>query len=167
MRTAIKSESTLPVIFLVSLFLVLLNACGFQLKGGANQLSQAGILKPIYPVFEKVSVGFRREFLQTLGAYSQAFDAKSAAVKIVFLKETCQRRSLTVTDTGIPAEYRLVCTVRYQVYENGSAKMREITESRDFKSNNAQLLAVESQQALIKAQIQQRIAGLIIRRFLL
>jgi len=151
---------------MISLFIVLLSGCGFHLKG-----VQQTDLKSIYPVYENVSATFRQNFQQALNQNGHdVYDAESADVKIIFLKDVWQRQSLTVSDTGIPVEYRLSCTVSYRFsekgVENGSEKNRDITESRDFKSNNSQLLANDSQQTHLKFQIQKRISQLIIRNLL-
>ncbi len=146
---------------MIGLFFIFLAGCGFHLKG-----TQSVSVKTISPVYENVSATFRQSFQQVLENNAwQVIDAESADVSVVFLKGFWQRQSLTVTDTGIPAEYRLSYTLRYRFTVNGVEKYREIVESRDLKSNNAQLLAIDSQQAYLKRQIQKRISQLVIRHF--
>ena len=158
--------------------LLVFSGCGFHLKGvqGSKQVSpeqltseqftleQRTEIKTIYPLYENVSANFRQEFQQLLIENNQqANDVDSAEIKINFINEKWQRQSLTVSDTGIPVEYRLSVIVSYRVSENDLDQYREISESRDFRSNNSQLLAIDSQQSLLKKQIQQRIARLIVR----
>lgn len=153
---------------ILSLFLVevfLLSGCGFHLKGFHDNGRQFDELSLIYPVYEKVSAAFRQEFQQQLiGNKKLASNTDSAGIKIIFFKEDWKRKSLTVSDIGIPVEYRISCTISYRIIENGSEVLREITESRDFQSNNSQILAVDRQQSLLKQQILQKISHEIIYR---
>ena len=146
--------------------LTLFSGCGFHLKG-AHQAGSASI----YPVYENISPPFKREFHQLLVENGQlAINSESADINLRFLKESWQKQSLSVADNGIPAEYRLRYTISYR-YKKRSAgdvdnveQHQEITESRDFTSNNSQLLAIESEQAILKQQIQQRVGLQIIRQ---
>ena len=146
------------LILLICLPVIFLSACGFHLKG---------IHKPrsvlVYPTYQNIDAPFKLVFQQALRENNMlAADASQAKIKITFIKENWQRRALSVTSTGIPAEYRLSYTLFYQLDENGSKKKHEMTENKAFTSDNSELLAVESKQARIKQQIREQLAARII-----
>ena len=140
-----------------------ITGCGFHLKGLLLGSSQGTALS-IYPVYENTSSAFRLEFQQVLLENALlSVTPKATDTKVTFKKERWQRQSLSVSDKGIPAEYRLRYILSYSFQKLDSEgqfieKQREISESRDFKSNNSHLLAVDSEQSLLKRQIQQRMS---------
>ena len=174
---SVKTVKRVALRSLVFALVFSLAGCGFQLKG----IKQAGSAS-IYPVYEDGSAAFRQVFQQILLENGQlATNPETADIHVFFLKEEWQRRSLSVTGTGIPAEYRLQYFLSYkftrqverraenqrsenQSTENQSTeKYREISQSRDFVANNAQLLAVDSEQSHLKRQLQQRVAYRVIQ----
>jgi len=153
------------IILVVGLSIFLSAGCGFHLKGWSSTDSSQIKLKSIYPVYENVSASFRQEFQQLLGDSGQrAIDPEFANIKIIFLNERWKRQSLSVSDTGVPAEYRLSCIITYRFEQYGVENNFEIIERRDFKSNHSHLLAIDSQQSLLKRQILQNIANQLVNQ---
>ena len=152
---------------LVSTFILFLSGCGFHLKGAiqVKQNTPSSITAAsINTQYKNVSASFELEFQQLLLEQSILVkDATKADIKLVFLTENWQRQSLSVSENGLPAEYRLSYSLTYKFQKNGIVKHHEVSASRDFMSNNAQLLAVDSEQSLLKRQIQRKLAQQVIR----
>ncbi len=146
---------------------LVLSACGFQLRGSNNQ---AGLpFKTIYLGFPESSLlgtELKRN-IRANGETSISPDPKTAQVILEVLSETKEKQVLSLNSQGRVREYTLFYKLRFRVKNNKEAELLAPTEiilKRDISFNEAQLLAKEKEEELLYRDMQSDLVQQILRR---
>lgn len=144
---------------------LLLGACGFHLQGR----------QPLPAEFANTYIDTgdeKTDFVQDLRKALLASGVKviptagSAGATIKVLEDELTERILSVSARNIPAEYELTYRVKFSVASNGDTLIEdeEVTATRDFSFNEAQLLAKEREQEILREALARDLVALVMRR---
>jgi LPS-assembly lipoprotein len=142
-----------------------LAACGFHLQGR----------QPLPPAFEYTYVDTRDEqtdFVQDLrkaliASGSQVIrTAGSSGATIKVHEDELTERILSVSARNIPTEYELTYRVEFSVTAEGKTLIdqEEISATRDISFDEAQLLAKEREQEILREALARDLVALVMRR---
>jgi LPS-assembly lipoprotein len=151
----------------ILLALVLLGgliACGFQLRG-VQQLPFSSLFVSS-PSASPVATSLTR-ILQNQSGLQLTTDAKSAQAAIEILNDARERHILALSGAGKVREFELRQRVSFRVVGAGGKELipaNEIVITRAFAFNDAQVLAKESEEALLYRDMQDDIVQQIMRR---
>jgi len=154
------SKGTVPVA--VALFL---SACGFHLQGR----------QPLPSQFAYTFVDTKDEqtdFVQDLrkaliSSKVNVIRTKSSSTAVVEVHEDeLSERILSVSAQNIPTEYELTYKVKFSVTSEGKTLIdnEEISATRDISFDEAQLLAKEREQEILRAALARDLVALVMRR---
>ena len=158
--TALLSKGTVPLAAAL-----LLCACGFHLQGR----------QPLPEVFAYTFIDTRDEqtdFVQDLRKALIAANVNvirtrgSSGAVISVVEDELSERVLSVSARNIPTEYELTYRVRFSV-TSGDQKLiedEEISATRDFSFDEAQLLAKEREQEILSEALARDLVALVMRR---
>lgn len=144
---------------------LLLSACGFHLQGR----------QPLPEVFAYTFIDARDEqtdFVQDLRKALIASNVNvirtrgSSGAVISVVEDELTERVLSVSARNIPTEYELTYRVRFSV-TSGDRKLiedEEISATRDFSFDEAQLLAKEREQEILSEALARDLVALVMRR---
>jgi LPS-assembly lipoprotein len=149
----------------VPLFALLLTSCGFHLQGR----------QPLPPQFAYTYVDTRDEqtdFVQDLRKALIASKVNvirtqgSAGATVTVHEDELVERILSVSARNIPTEYELTYRVTFSVISEGKTliEKEEISATRDISFDEAQLLAKEREQEILRAALARDLVGLVMRR---
>ena len=150
----------------VPLLLALLSAgCGFHLQGR----------QPLPAAFSNTYIDTEDEqtdFVQDLRKALLASGVKvipthgSAGATIKVHEDELTEKILSVSARNIPAEYELTYRVKFSVTSDGKALIEdeEVSATRDFSFNEAQLLAKEREQEILREALARDLVALVMRR---
>jgi LPS-assembly lipoprotein len=144
---------------------LVLTSCGFHLQG--NQ--------PLPTQFSHTYVDAKDEqtdFVQDLrkaliSSKVSVIPTKSSATAVVEVHEDeLTERILSVSAQNIPTEYELTYKVRFSVISDGKTLIdrEEISAMRDISFDEAQLLAKEREQEILRAALARDLVALVMRR---
>jgi len=140
-------------------------ACGFRLAGS----------EPLPPVLARPYLSvkdpytdFAREFesqLKSSGALVQEIRQDSTAT-IEVTKDLVERRTLAVSARNIPTDYELIYTVTFAVHGTDTELLapQTISLSRDYSFQENELLAIEHEADILRAQMARDLVGVAMRR---
>ncbi len=162
-----KIKVSLPIVLkrLIAIIMIagLLQSCGFQLRGNYLLSSQ---LQNIY-----LSSGDKHGELTRLVKQNlimnkvniiNSFDQDIPELRI--LKDTLNRRTLSVFKNGQVAEYELIYSVRYQLFfQNKEEQSFEIELNRDYQDDPSVALAKSRELNLMLSEMRQEAANRILR----
>ena len=150
----------------LALLLLLLSACGFQLRGTANV--------PFDTVYVPgASGGIALDLKRNIQAGTRAKvveNPKDAQAILQFLQEARQKIILSLSGTGRVREYRLVYRVQFRVHDGKGGDYVEPTTvqlSRDISFNDSDVLAKEAEEGLLVRDMQSDMVQQIMRRLAL
>jgi LPS-assembly lipoprotein len=148
---------------LAGVILVLLAACGFQLRGQAH-LPFATIY---IPGSNPLAIELRRNV--TAASATRLVDTPQNAQAVFgFTQETREKVILSFTSAGRVNEYRLRYRVGFRVTDAKGAQVfvptSEILLTRDMTYNDAQVIAKEAEEALLYRDMQTDMVQQILRR---
>jgi LPS-assembly lipoprotein len=161
-------KGTVPIVFLkmgtVSILCVLAS-CGFHLQGR----------QPLPPEFAYTYVDTKDEqtdFVQDLRKALLASKVNvirtqgSSSATISVHEDALTERILSVSARNIPTEYELTYRVNFSVISGGRTLIdkEEITATRDLSFDEAQLLAKEREQEILRAALARDLVALVMRR---
>jgi LPS-assembly lipoprotein len=143
----------------------LLTGCGFHLQGR----------QPLPASFAYTYIETRDEqtdFAQDLrkaliASGSQVIRTQgSSGVTIKVHEDELTERILSVSARNIPTEYELTYRVEYSVTADGKPliEREEISATRDISFDEAQLLAKEREQEILRAALARDLVALVMRR---
>jgi LPS-assembly lipoprotein len=153
------SKGTVPILAL------LLSSCGFHLQGR----------QPLPAQFAYTYVDTRDEqtdFVQDLRKALIASKVNvirtqgSAGATVTVHEDELTERILSVSARNIPTEYELTYRVTFSVIAEGKTLIdkEEISATRDISFDEAQLLAKEREQEILRAALARDLVGLVMRR---
>jgi LPS-assembly lipoprotein len=146
-------------------FALLLGACGFHLQGR----------QPLPAQFAYTFVDTKDEqtdFVQDLRKALLAAKVNvirtqgSSGATISVHEDELTERILSVSARNIPTEYELTYRVRFSVLSGGTTLIdkEEISATRDISFDEAQLLAKEREQEILRAALARDLVALVMRR---
>jgi LPS-assembly lipoprotein len=146
-------------------FLVLLASCGFHLQGR----------QPLPAQFSHTYVDAKDEqtdFVQDLrkaliASKATVIPTKASSTATISVHEDeLTERILSVSAQNIPTEYELTYKVKFSVIADGKTLIdqEEISATRDISFDEAQLLAKEREQEILRAALARDLVGLVMRR---
>jgi LPS-assembly lipoprotein len=150
-----------PVLVLV----FLLGGCGFHLQGR----------QPLPAAFAHTYIDTKDEqtdFVQDLRKALLASDVNvirtkgSAGATIQVHEDELTERILSVSARNIPAEYELTYRVKFSVTSDGKTLIEdeEVSATRDISFDEAQLLAKEREQEILREALARDLVALVMRR---
>jgi len=157
--TRLLSKGTVPILAL------LLASCGFHLQGR----------QPLPAQFAYTYVDTKDEqtdFVQDLRKALIASKVNvirtkgSAGATITVHDDELTERILSVSARNIPTEYELTYRVKFSVVAEGKTLIdnEEISATRDISFDEAQLLAKEREQEILRAALARDLVALVMRR---
>jgi LPS-assembly lipoprotein len=144
-----------------------LSACGFQLRGSGGSYSMP--FKTIFLAFADTSA-LGTELRRNLRAGDQVevvTDASKAEALFDVLSETRNKTILSLNSQGRVREYLLTYTLVFRVRDAKGAELlgpTEINLKRPLTFNETQVLAKESEEALLYRDMQTDLVQQIMRR---
>jgi len=143
--------------------LVVIAACGFQLRGTAEVP-----FKTLY--LPGASGGIALDLKRHIQAGTDAKvvdDAKQADAIMQFSQETREKEILSLTGTGRVREFRLRYRVGWRVHDGKGGEyvpQNTLELTRDVSYNDAEVLAKEAEEQLLFRDMQSDMVHLIMRR---
>ncbi|MGE0873388.1 MAG: LPS assembly lipoprotein LptE [Burkholderiales bacterium] len=148
---------------LVLIAMLLLAGCGFQLRGAAD-LPFETIHVP--GASGGIALDLKRNIQS--GTRTRVVDDPGQAQAVLqFLEETRLKEVLSLTTTGRVREFRLVYRVGFRVHDGKGAEFlpaSSINLTRDVTFNDAEILAKESEEALLFRDMQFDMVQQVMRR---
>lgn len=142
----------------------LLGACGFQLRGTANLPQETIYISA--PSYSPFANDLKRAIRS--GTKTQVTEvAKEAEATLYILNESRVKSILSLTPQGTVREFQLRYAVSYRLVSRGEPEtvpVSEITLVRSYVFNNQQVLAAESEEALLYRDMQQDAVQQLLRR---
>jgi LPS-assembly lipoprotein len=142
---------------------LLLGACGFQLRGSATV--------PFDTLFlPRANTGIGLDLKRQLQAGTNARvveDQKQAEAVLLFTEEVRQKEVLSLTSAGRVREFQLRYRVGFRVHDQRNrdyVPSTTIQLTRDVTFNDAQILAKEQEEQLLYRDMQADMVQQIIRR---
>ncbi|MGJ8691891.1 MAG: LPS assembly lipoprotein LptE [Thalassotalea sp.] len=153
---------------LCACLLLLINACGFQLRGEYLLPEQLKTLKVTSVDKYGELTRILKQHLKINQVNLVSSTASSATTKPVpelrVLKDTLDRRTLSVFPNGQVAEYELIYKVRYQLLIDGQAPQDfEFELNRDYQDDPDFALAKSRELNLLLSEMRQIAADRILR----
>jgi LPS-assembly lipoprotein len=148
-----------------ALLVLVIAGCGFQLQGR----------QPLPQAFEHTYIDTRDEqtdFVQDLRKALIAAGSKvvrtqgSSTATIRVLEDELTEKILSVSARNIPTEYELTYRVQFAVDAGDDTliEREEITATRDISFDEAQLLAKEREQEILREALARDLVALVMRR---
>jgi LPS-assembly lipoprotein len=152
--------------FIVTLLTLLLQACGFQLRGAIN-LSEK--IAPVY-IEKNQAFDLAREIRALLigNGIKMVDDAGQSNSQLVLLSESKQQRVLSVDGKGRAKEYLLTYSVNFEIKrtlpadEKVASKRDTVSVSRTLLFDPDTVLAVTNEAEVIYKNMRQDVARLIL-----
>ena len=146
-----------------SIILMMLNGCGFQLRGNY-------LLAPELQTMEFSSVDQYGELTRLVRQHLTVNDVKlvqqsdKCIPQMRILQDNLDRRTLSVFPNGQVAEYELIYTVRYQILIPGQdVKNFSFELNRDYQDDPDIALAKSRELSLMLREMRQEAANKILR----
>jgi len=151
-------------IIAVLLIAQLLGACGFHLRGDVGMSLDSIYLKVPNPRSPLVT-----ELKRDLEAsqVKLATTSEQADVVLDIVSENSEKQILTLNSSGNVTEYRLIYRVSLRAYDHNKQDWipaEEMTLYRDLTYDDTEVLAKESEEALLEQSMHTEMAQQIIRR---
>lgn len=137
------AQRTLLLLLVVAIFSLMLNGCGWRLRGS---MDEALALPPLYLEIQNGSAELRRELPQTFNSagVQLAPTREAAELILVIQNETQERRVLAVGSAGKVSEYELQYQLRFSVRDQAGKEVMAadtIRQQRDYTFNESEVLA--------------------------
>lgn len=146
----------------VACLLTLLSACGFQLRGQASLPFETLHV----PAGSPLTVELKRNI--AAGTQTRLVDTpEQAQARLVFQQETREKVILSVDTAGRVREYQLRAKVAFRVVDSRGLEylaLNDVLLTREVSFNDAQVLAKESEEALLYRDMQTDMVQQILRR---
>ncbi len=142
--------------------LLLLAACGFQLRGTAEL--------PFETLYLPASGGIGLDLKRNIEAGTRTAvveDPKSAQAVFEFLQEARRKEILSLSASARVREFRLIYQVSFRVHDGKGGEYlpaATLQLARDFTFNDADILAKETEEQLLYREMQSDMVRQIMRR---
>jgi LPS-assembly lipoprotein len=146
------------------LFLSLLTACGFHLRGSITLPDE---LKNLYLFGESAALKTEIEQILRSSKGKIAASPNEAGVVIKVMKEDLRRRILSIGSTGKSSEFELNYYLRFQIYDKQEVALMDeqtIELSREYFNDQTAVLAKEGEEAIIRKEMYKQVARMLIAR---
>jgi LPS-assembly lipoprotein len=158
-----RLTSAFKQLITLTLMVFVLQGCGFQLRGDYLLSSQ---LQNIYlssaDKHGELTRLVKQNLLMNKVNVIKSFDQDIPELRI--LKDTLNRRTLSVFENGQVAEYELIYSVQYQLhFQNQEPKSFEIELNRDYQDDPSLALAKSRELTLMLSEMRQEAANRILR----
>ena len=163
MRLVIRTLNTLTTSSLLLGVVLLVNACGFQLRG---DYLLAPELQTLYISSADRHGELTREIKQhlTINQVNLVSQFNKNIPEMRILKDTLDRRTLSVSPNGQVAEYELIYTVRYELrMANKDIQAFKIELNRDYQDDPNFALAKSRELSLMLSEMRKEAADKILR----
>lgn len=143
------------------LLLLILNGCGFSLRGNSEFPSNITLMR--LTATEPHSA-LKRMLEKRLKSYTvqiidQTAATTDAALSLHIVADSLDRRLLSLFPTGQVAEYELIYSVRYQLqFPEKDAQLVEFDIRRDYQDDPDAVLAKSRELELVLAEMRQQAA---------
>lgn len=158
-----KITRYLTTLFSIAALAILLNGCGFQLRGNY-------LLAPELQTIEFSSVDKHGELTRLVKQHLTINDVKLVPrserdiPQMRVLKDSLDRRTLSLFPNGQVAEYELIYTVRYQILiPNKAVENFSFELNRDYQDDPDIALAKSRELSLMLSEMRQEAANKILR----
>ena len=145
-----------------SLLLLLLNGCGFQLRGMSSFPFDTLYIAANGPVAIELKRNLRA------ASTTRLVEERKEAAAVLELNERRDKTVLSIGNTGRAREFRLNYVLTYRVVDQRGREMvppnSNITIFRDISFNDSQVLSKESEEALLWREMQSDMVQQLIRR---
>jgi len=149
----------------VAIFALLLGACGFHLQGRQPLPAQFAYT---YVDTKDEQTDFVQDLRKALIASKvNVIRTKGSSGAIITVHDDeLTERILSVSAQNIPTEYELTYAVTFSVLSEGKTLIdkEEISATRDISFDEAQLLAKEREQEILRAALARDLVALVMRR---
>lgn len=140
----------------------LLTGCGFHLRGNLP-LSQYPAIYVQSEAHSELAALLKQRFTQNKVALLNTYQADRPALNLV--RDTLERRTLSLFANGQVAEYELIYKVEYQIQLAGQEPQRYQFELyRDYQDDPNKALAKAQELDLLLSELRQQAANRIIRQ---
>lgn len=148
-------------------FLVMLSACGFQLRGSNGNVTLP--FKTLHiGISDTSSLGAElRRYVRAIGTSEIVEDPKVAEVSLQALSEQKEQAILSLNSQGRVREYSLFYRFRYRVVDAKGRELAppsEILLKRDINFDESLALAKEQEEALLYRDMQSDLVQQLLRR---
>lgn len=150
--------------FLVALLALTLAACGFQLRGMAALPFESLYLDT--GGNQALAVELKRGVLAS-GNTRISTTPKEAQATLQILGESTEKRILSLSSAGRVSEYQLFYRLSFRLHDGKDRNWippQQIELKRDFSFSDIQVLAKESEEALLLANMRSDAVRQILRR---
>ena len=164
-RPAEGRKGERPLAFSFALVAVLLSSCGFRLQGSAELPAE---VRRVYVSTADELTPFAvelREALSRNGAtLAPAPRAADAVVRV--RRDSTGRRVLSVSARNTPEEFEVFYIVDYSIDRGGEevVPVQTLELTRSFSFDEADLLAKDREEDILREALARDIAGLVVRR---
>jgi LPS-assembly lipoprotein len=140
-----------------------LAACGFQLRGSdlRSAVAKAYVnAAPRHSYEAPLRIALERAGVEVLGSRS------ADALVIDLLDERRSRRSVSVSDSAVAAEYEVIVSVRYGVRDGAGNLLIEpqwLERERVYRADRDNILGSSEERALLEREMQNELIQQIIR----
>ncbi len=146
------------------LITLLAQGCGWQLRG--YEQYKAGSVKKIDVINLRATASnrlFQASLKRQLEDLSIALSKDSQTV-LTLHKENTENRPLSYGSTGIPVQYQLIMSVRYELSISPSqpATQRTITARRQYDFDTSLVLAKKEEEKKLRQEMRDELAARII-----
>ncbi|CAM5223833.1 LPS-assembly lipoprotein LptE [Alishewanella longhuensis] len=140
----------------------LLTGCGFHLRGNLP-LSQYPAIYVQSEAHSELAALLKQRFVQNKVELLDSYQADKPALTLV--RDTLERRTLSLFANGQVAEYELIYKVEYLIQLAGQEPQRYQFELyRDYQDDPNQALAKAQELELLLSELRQQAANRIIRQ---
>lgn len=163
-RTRQSHRQYLARLGVMLLLATLISACGFALRGAVNLPFNSICIT--LPESAPLAIELKRNILAN-GQTRITRSEKDAAVILEILNENKDKQILSLNSQGRVREYNLTYTLRFRVRDHVGKEFLEATEvslKRNLSFNESQVLAKESEEALLYRDMQTELVQQIMRR---
>ena len=156
-----KIRKNLRLLIIASLSVMILSACGFQLRGSLALPSE---IEPIMVIGKK---SFRSELFNTLRVYDIKItrDKEQANSTLELIDYQSKRRTVSLGRGDKVAEYQLIETVRYQLLNkqgNTIIKPRTLTDRKILQNDSSQIASTSQERDLLRKEMRNNLIAKII-----
>lgn len=140
-----------------------LSACGFQLRGTDLRSSVARVYLDAAPRLSYTAP--MREALTRAGVAVVADRAPDALI-LDLIDERRSRRSISVSETAVAAEYEVILALRYAVRSGDGAELQAplwVERERVYRVDRDNILGSSEERALLEREMQAELIAQVIR----